>query len=150
MVLECFQVGAIFFGATNNNFYFLLLLLKKRIFGYFFGPRFLKWWPKVTIASNPNNLWVCRAATGATSTAKGKRKKAIQSRIAYPNKAPLYRKGVWGIGNTQQKRYKKKRGQKPLLFCTQSRGRTGTGVNLLVFETSASTDSAIWACDSSR
>ena len=29
--------------------------------------------------------------------------------------------------------------------CTQSRGRTGTGVNLLVFETSASTDSAIWA-----
>ena len=31
------------------------------------------------------------------------------------------------------------------LFRTQSRGRTGTGVNLLVFETSASTDSAIWA-----
>ena len=31
--------------------------------------------------------------------------------------------------------------------CTQSRGRTGTGVNLLVFETSASTDSAIWASD---
>ena len=30
-------------------------------------------------------------------------------------------------------------------FSTQSRGRTGTGVNLLVFETSASTDSAIWA-----
>ena len=30
-------------------------------------------------------------------------------------------------------------------LCTQSRGRTGTGVNLLVFETSASTDSAIWA-----
>ncbi len=30
-------------------------------------------------------------------------------------------------------------------FRTQSRGRTGTGVNLLVFETSASTDSAIWA-----
>ena len=30
-------------------------------------------------------------------------------------------------------------------YCTQSRGRTGTGVNLLVFETSASTDSAIWA-----
>ena len=30
-------------------------------------------------------------------------------------------------------------------FGTQSRGRTGTGVNLLVFETSASTDSAIWA-----
>ena len=35
-------------------------------------------------------------------------------------------------------------------LCTQSRGRTGTGVNLLVFETSASTDSAIWACDASR
>ena len=32
-----------------------------------------------------------------------------------------------------------------VFFCTQSRGRTGTGVNLLVFETSASTDSAIWA-----
>ncbi len=32
-----------------------------------------------------------------------------------------------------------------LRFSTQSRGRTGTGVNLLVFETSASTDSAIWA-----
>ena len=31
------------------------------------------------------------------------------------------------------------------VFSTQSRGRTGTGVNLLVFETSASTDSAIWA-----
>ena len=31
------------------------------------------------------------------------------------------------------------------LFRTQSRGRTGTGVNLLVFETSASTDSAIRA-----
>ena len=29
--------------------------------------------------------------------------------------------------------------------CTRSRGRTGTGVNLLVFETSASTDSAIRA-----
>ena len=28
---------------------------------------------------------------------------------------------------------------------TRSRGRTGTGVNLLVFETSASTDSAIRA-----
>ena len=32
-----------------------------------------------------------------------------------------------------------------LSHSTQSRGRTGTGVNLLVFETSASTDSAIWA-----
>ena len=31
------------------------------------------------------------------------------------------------------------------IFCTRSRGRTGTGVNLLVFETSASTDSAIRA-----
>ena len=31
------------------------------------------------------------------------------------------------------------------LVSTQSRGRTGTGVNLLVFETSASTDSAIRA-----
>ena len=36
------------------------------------------------------------------------------------------------------------------LFSTQSRGRTGTGVNLLVFETSASTDSAIWASDFSE
>ena len=33
-------------------------------------------------------------------------------------------------------------------FSTRSRGRTGTGVNLLVFETSASTDSAIRAGDS--
>ena len=33
------------------------------------------------------------------------------------------------------------------LLCnrTQSRGRTGTGVTPLVFETNASTDSAIWA-----
>ena len=36
------------------------------------------------------------------------------------------------------------------VFSTQSRGRTGTGVNLLVFETSASTDSAIWASDISE
>ena len=55
---------------------------------------------------------VCRAATGATSTAKGKRKRGRLSSSS---------------------------------FRTQSRGRTGTGVNLLVFETSASTDSAIWA-----
>ena len=40
---------------------------------------------------------------------------------------------------------KKREKQKFLSCSTQSRGRTGTGVNLLVFETSASTDSAIWA-----
>ncbi len=33
----------------------------------------------------------------------------------------------------------------PLRSCTQSRDRTGMEVNPLVFETSASTDSAIWA-----
>jgi hypothetical protein len=32
-----------------------------------------------------------------------------------------------------------------LLHGTQSRGRTGISVKILVFETSASTDSAIWA-----
>ena len=32
-----------------------------------------------------------------------------------------------------------------LIYRTQSRGRTGTGVTPLVFETNASTDSAIWA-----
>ena len=32
-----------------------------------------------------------------------------------------------------------------LLFCTQTRGRTGMDVTPQVFETSASTDSAIWA-----
>ena len=42
-------------------------------------------------------------------------------------------------------RKQKKRRTFVPLSCTQSRGRTGTGVNLLVFETSASTDSAIWA-----
>jgi hypothetical protein len=31
------------------------------------------------------------------------------------------------------------------LSCTQSRGRTGTALRPQVFETSASTDSAIWA-----
>ena len=35
-------------------------------------------------------------------------------------------------------------------FCTQSRDRTGMEVNPLVFETSASTDSAIWACLTSQ
>ena len=45
---------------------------------------------------------------------------------------------------------KKKRETFVSLFSTQSRGRTGTGVNLLVFETSASTDSAIWASDLSE
>ena len=45
---------------------------------------------------------------------------------------------------------KKKRETCVSLFSTQSRGRTGTGVNLLVFETSASTDSAIWASDFSE
>ena len=39
----------------------------------------------------------------------------------------------------------KKREAFDLSFSTRSRGRTGTGVNLLVFETSASTDSAIRA-----
>ena len=45
-----------------------------------------------------------------------------------------------------------KKREEPLFFSfsTQSRGRTGTGVNLLVFETSASTDSAIWASDFSE
>ena len=45
---------------------------------------------------------------------------------------------------------KKKRETFVSLYSTQSRGRTGTGVNLLVFETSASTDSAIWASDFSE
>ena len=35
-------------------------------------------------------------------------------------------------------------------LCTQTRGRTGMEVNPLVFETSASTDSAIWACLTSQ
>ena len=35
-------------------------------------------------------------------------------------------------------------------FRTQTRGRTGMEVNPLVFETSASTDSAIWACLTSQ
>jgi hypothetical protein len=33
---------------------------------------------------------------------------------------------------------------------TQSRGRTGTALRPQVFETSASTDSAIWACHHSE
>ena len=45
---------------------------------------------------------------------------------------------------------KKREKRKFLSLSTQSRGRTGTGVNLLVFETSASTDSAIWASDFSE
>lgn len=36
------------------------------------------------------------------------------------------------------------------VFCTQSRSRTGTSVTSLVFETNASTDSAIWACGESE
>ena len=40
---------------------------------------------------------------------------------------------------------KKERNSRFSPLSTQSRGRTGTGVNLLVFETSASTDSDIWA-----
>ena len=40
---------------------------------------------------------------------------------------------------------KKKRSRVTSLFGTQTRGRTGMEVNPLVFETSASTDSAIWA-----
>ena len=51
-----------------------------------------------------------------------------------------------GSRQNQQKREK----LSLLSSCTQSRGRTGTGVNLLVFETSASTDSAIWASDFSE
>ena len=50
-------------------------------------------------------------------------------------------------------RHARKQKREELLFfsfSTQSRGRTGTGVNLLVFETSASTDSAIWASDFSE
>lgn len=34
---------------------------------------------------------------------------------------------------------------RPFFLCTQSRSRTGTSVTSLVFETNASTNSAIWA-----
>ena len=51
---------------------------------------------------------------------------------------------------TSIRKNKKREKRKFLSFSTQSRGRTGTGVNLLVFETSASTDSAIWASDFSE
>ena len=52
-----------------------------------------------------------------------------------------------GLSRYQYIDFTKKNAQHTLssFFRTQSRGRTGTGVNLLVFETSASTDSAIWA-----
>ena len=39
----------------------------------------------------------------------------------------------------------KKSLRKSEAFSTQSRGRTGTALQPLVFETNASTDSAIWA-----
>ena len=54
---------------------------------------------------------------------------------------------IYNETNELRGRGKKKKGAKNSApqFSTQSRGRTGTGVNLLVFETSASTDSAIWA-----
>ena len=53
-------------------------------------------------------------------------------------------------GLRHARKQKKREKRKFLSFSTQSRGRTGTGVNLLVFETSASTDSAIWASDFSE
>ena len=43
------------------------------------------------------------------------------------------------------KQTKKGESFKTFSFRTQTRGRTGMEVNPLVFETSASTDSAIWA-----
>ena len=52
------------------------------------------------------------------------------------------------VGANRVEISKKEKREKIFIFSrysTQSRGRTGTGVNLLVFETSASTDSAIWA-----
>ena len=52
------------------------------------------------------------------------------------------------VGANRMEISKKEKREKIFIFSrysTQSRGRTGTGVNLLVFETSASTDSAIWA-----
>ncbi len=47
------------------------------------------------------------------------------------------------MGKIQQKKASKSNDLEA--FCTQSRDRTGMEVNPLVFETSASTNSAIWA-----
>ena len=58
--------------------------------------------------------------------------------------------GQWGlVDKIQDENLKRKEAAtlrlQPLRSCTQSRDRTGMEVNPLVFETSASTDSAIWA-----
>ncbi len=52
-----------------------------------------------------------------------------------------------GANGRRPHNHKKREVLSNFSFCTRSRGRTGTGVNLLVFETSASTDSAIRAGD---